>query len=335
MPNSSRHGVEALGPESSASPWEARSPLPCVSIAPHLDLSPLLYRQDILRDKEQHAQSRAEAAKELRRTSSPQERNELYRFIEKHRDDELALETQLCGHFVPQHGPEQFLGTRALLSTPLFCVRARSHARVPNITLPLGETSEARPLEYRGPELRQSDARVYLALLHMLRDLRLGTPARFHAKDLCPLLFGRYDGDARRQLREHIYRLQRGLMVFPEFSIQLVLQFDYPKVGAWTVALDPRLVELFHASPRVWMDLRSRLDLPDGLASWLYGYVQCQARLIPTPIQTLIQRCGSDATFKTFNELLRAALRVLADMEVIDRGWFIVRQEVHWRKTRR
>ena len=124
-------------------------------------------------------------------------------------------------------------------------------------------------------------------------------------------------------------------MVFPDFSVQLVLQFDYPASGAWTVALDPRIVQLFRASPGVWMDLRSRLDLPDGLASWLYGYVQSQTRLIPTPLQTLIHRCGSEANFKTFTKRMHAALKVLAEMGVIDNGWFIARQEVHWRKSRR
>lgn len=323
------------GNDSSEPSWESRSPLPPVCVAPHEDLGAFLYRHDMLRDKEEHALSRAGAARELRGVRTPEERNEIHRFIDTQLDHERALELQLSEHFLPQHGPEQFLGTRALFSSPLFSVRARSHARTLHVTLPLGDTPEAKPVEYRGPELRQSDARVYLSLLHMLRDLRLGTVARFHAKDLCPVLFGRYDGDARRQLRENIYRLQRGLMVFPDFSVQLVLQFDYPASGAWTVALDPRILQLFRASPGVWMDLRSRLDLPDGLASWLYGYVQSQKRLIPIPLQTLIKLCGSEATFKTFTKRMQAALRVLSDMNIIDHGWFIARQEVHWRKSRR
>lgn len=330
------HGAAVSpGKEAAASPWEDRSPLPQVLVAPDKDLGMFLYRQDMLRDKEQHARNRTDAAKELRGLRSHEERNAIYRFIETQLDHENYIKHQLCENFLPQHGPQQLLGTRNLFSTPLFSVRARSDARAPHITLALGETQDGKPLDYRGPELRQSDARVYLALLHMLRDLRLGTVARFHAKDLCPVLFGRYDGDARRQLREHIYRLQQGLMIFQDFSVQLVLQFDYPASGAWSVALDPRIVQLFQVSPAVWMDLRSRLELPDGLASWLYGYVQSQARLIPTPLQTLIHRCGSEANFKTFTKRMRAALKVLAEMGIIDGGWFIARQEVHWRKSRR
>lgn len=188
------------------------------------------------------------------------------------------------------------------------------------------------PVRYEGPELRQSDARVFLALVHMLRDIRCGVCASFQAGELCQALFGRYDGDSRRQLRESIQRLQRGLLVFSSFSVQMLQRFDFPSRGPWSVALDPQVAALFDHTPKVWLQLQQRLALPDGLTTWLYAYVESQRRLIPMQLDTLRALCGAESSGRAFANRLRVALRHLAEAGLIDVGWSLRGDQLRWRK---
>lgn len=310
------------------------SPLPEVEFADYEAAHKSLLRRELLEQKELHRAARNDASKDLKKRPSADQRNDIYRFIERQVEEENLIESRLQDHFVPQHGLRQFLGTQALLRSPLFRVRSKSHPRAEHLELTVDATPSGSPIpyQYRGPELRQSDARVFLALLHMLRDLWAGTRASFEARELCTALFGRYDGDSRRQLREHIYRLQRGLLVFERFSVQLVQTFLYPARGPWTVALDESIVQLFRVSPEVWLDIENRLALPDGLASWLYGYIESQTKLIPMELPKLIALCGSQATIKTFAEEMRDALALLSARKFIDSGWYLRQNKVHWRK---
>ena len=187
-------------------------------------------------------------------------------------------------------------------------------------------------IRYVGPELRQSDGLVFLALVHMLRDVQVGTAVSLQPEAVCLALFGRYDGNSRRQLREHIQRLQQGLLIFETFSVQMCLRFDYPKTGRWTVALDRHITELFRLSPTTWFALRDRLSLPDGLATWLYAFVSSHTRLIPMKLERLRELCGSDAGEKAFGNRLREALKLLAAHGVVDTGWSVGHGEVRWRK---
>lgn len=333
MADSSKPPVAAPPPPIPAEPV---SPLPVVELADHEAARHRLLRRELLQDKQSHRAARKDASKDLKKRPPADERNAINRFIERHVEEEHLIESRLKDHFVPQHGLRQFLGTHALMRSPLFRVSSKSHPRAEHLELTIDATPSGSPIQYqyRGPELRQSDARVFLALLHMLRDLWAGTRANLEVGKVCTALFGRYDGGSRRQLCEHIHRLQRGLLVFERFSVQLVQTFLYPARGPWTVALDESIVQLFRVSPEVWLDIEPRLALPDGLASWLYGYVQSQTKLIPQKLSDLIVLCGSQATTKTFAEGMREALPLLSARGVIDTGWYLRHDKVHWRKPR-
>lgn len=309
-----------------------RSPLPEPSLTGATDLTTHAVRRDVLAAKHALTAQRTELGEEYKHSKLSTERGRLQSAMQDAYNQALGIEQTLQEQFLPQHGTQQFLGTRALFVSPLFPVRSRSSTRAQHVELSLGGPKAPQAMRYRGPELRQSDALVFLALVHMLRDLRPGTRASFAAMEVCKTLYGRYDGDTRRQLREHIYRLQRGLLVFETFSVQLVLQFDYPARGPWTVALDPRIVQLFQTSSVVWLDIRRRLALPDGLASWLYGFVASQTNLIPWNLKTLKALCGSEASDKVFAESLRSALGELSRQNIIDSGWSVRGKQVRWRK---
>ena len=309
-----------------------------VSVLPEVSLEhtdpgePSRTRRGVLESKRFHESQRAQAFTEYRGLSGGDDKTALHQEIRWHAAQAENFERHLSDRFVPQHGPEQFLSPRAFFVSPLFRVRSKTQPREKHVDLELPATHGKAVIRYVGPELRQSDGLVFLALVHMLRDVQVGTAVSLQPEAVCTALFGRYDGNSRRQLREHIQRLQQGLLIFETFSVQMCLRFDYPKTGRWTVALDRHITELFRLSPAAWFALRDRLALPDGLATWLYTFVSSQTRLIPMKLSTLSQLCGSDAGEKAFSNRMREAMKHLATCGVVDTGWSVGHGEVRWRK---
>ena len=289
-------------------------------------------RRGVLQSKRDLEAGRSKTFAQTRGQHTPEEKNALYQEIRWYADKAEVLERHLNEHFLPQHGPEQLLSPRAFFVSPLFRVRSKTRLREKHVEMSLPTSHGTAVIRYAGPELRQSDGLVFLALVHMLRDVQVGTAVSLQPEAVCLALFGRYDGNSRRQLREHIQRLQQGLLIFETFSVQMCLRFDYPKTGRWTVALDRHITELFRLSPTTWFALRDRLSLPDGLATWLYAFVSSHTRLIPTKLERLRELCGSDAGEKAFGNRLREALKLLAAHGVVDTGWSVGHGEVRWRK---
>lgn len=289
-------------------------------------------RQGVIDTKRSLESLRQMTFKETKGVLAGAEKNALYAEIRGYAEEAARLERHLEEDFVPIHGPGQFLSPRAFFVSPLFRVRNRNELRQKHLELELPAALGKLPIRYSGPELRQSDGLVFLALIHMLRDVRAGAAVSLHPEAVCMALFKRYDGNARRQLREHIQRLQQGLLIFDTFSVQLCQRFDYPKTGPWTVGLDKHITKLFAISPAVWLELEGRLSLPEGLATWLFSFVASQTRLIPMPLTTLKALCGSQATDKAFSNRMRDALKQLAQRGVIDTGWSAGNGQVRWRK---
>lgn len=292
-----------------------------------------LTRLGLIEQKRECEIARADASSSLRRRNIPgSEKSELYGRLQACRDEEIRLEELLQTRLLPQHGPSQFIGPRAFLRSSLFRVAGKQCVRADSTSLVLVQHPH---VVYRGPELRQSDGLVFIALLHIARDVLMGTPVSFLPESVCRTVFGRYDGNSRRQLLEHIQRLQSGVVVFERFSVQLCLRFDYPSRGRWTVALDPDLLALFEDHAHVWLDVETRTQLPAGLATWLYGYIRSQTRLIPTRLDVLREASGSDASPKAFMNGMRLALKELVNRGVIESGWILGDGTIRWMKGRR
>lgn len=290
-------------------------------------------RKGVIQRKRRLEERRADAFSETRGMRASPQKNALYKEIQDCKEEEHLLESHLIERFVPQHSATQFLSPRVFFVSPLFRVRSKAIEREKHVELELPASYGNKPIRYRGPELRQSDGLVFLALLHMMRDVQVGTAVSLQPDIVCKALFGRYDGNSRKQLREHVQRLQQGLMILERCSVQLCLRFDYPKTGRWTVSLDPQIVELFRVSPEVWLKMQPRLALPDGLATWLYGFIESQTRLIPMQLSTLRTLCGSEASDKSFSNRFRDALNILAATKIISPGWSISDGSVRWMKV--
>jgi hypothetical protein len=321
--------VAPIAPDEPATPQR----LPGVMVECEDPSESRLIRRGVINTKKMLARQRGLLFDETRGMKQSPEKNALYKAIQDCKADEDLLEQHLQTRFVPGHGAEQMLSPRVFFVSPLFRVRRSSDERLDHIRFDLPTLTGRPRIHYEGPELGQSDSRVFLALLNMMRDVQVGTAVTLYPAHLCAALYGRYDGPARRMLFEHIRRLQHAVIVLDNFSVQLCGRFDYPRKGPWTVGLDRQLTELFLASPEVWLRLETRLSLPEGLATWLYAYIESQTRLIPMSLLTLQTLCGSKAGPKAFINRMRDALSHLSDADVIDTGWSIKTGTVYWMKA--
>lgn len=291
-------------------------------------------RSTLLQRKAEHRAEREVASRQLRseRPNSDTHRR-LFRVIQDAVVEENSLEQKLETQFIPQHGGGQLISPRSFFVSPLFRVSSKTVERATAVTVEMMSERQGTVLKYTGPELRQSDALVFMALLNLARDAQVGCLVHFSAEDMCRATFGRYDGKSRTLLKEHIQRLQRGLVEFGNFSVQLCLRFHFPSRGLWSAALDPDIVLLFKNSMSVWVDFGRRRALPEGLTSWLYGFVESQSKLIPMPQDKLQQLCGSESEPESFARMLRRSLNELESAGVIDTGWSVARGQVRWRKA--
>lgn len=240
-------------------------------------------------------------------------------------------EAKKAADLLPGHGDDQLLGIQSLLCTPLFGIAHRG-SRERHVVRPL-RTQGDNGLIYEGPELRQDDGLVFMSLLNVAQDYVPGQLVAFDPQMFCEAVVGTYGGSARSRLRQTIGRLQKGLLVAPEFQVQLVGRFNCPNKGDWSVSLDSDVLQLFAGAQDVWLGRELRTRLPSGLATWLYGYIRSQTRLIPLPIEYIQKLCGSVASPKNFRDTLRDALEALTDAEVVKAEWRLSRQgRVHWLK---
>jgi len=273
------------------------------------------------------------AASESRdaKNGSPESKR-LWDEVASMRLDVDLLKNFLRENFIHLHSNLQLLGFRELFTWPLFNARNKKWPRQEFIKLYL-KLIDGTDVIYEGPELRQEDGLVFMSLLNIARDVRVGKAVGITPKDICISLWGYYSGPARNKLWKIISRLQGGILRFPDFRVQLVQRFDFPKGGEWFVELDKDIVKMLTKNTVVWLDLEDRLSLSSGLASWLYAYIRSQSTLIPTKVERLRQLCGSEGALDGFRESLRNAMDVLAGAQHVDVGWSIDKHDqLRWRK---
>ena len=268
--------------------------------------------------------------KEIKKEMEPGD-SRAYKELQAQLDQQFKLEDTLSNEFIPNHSKNQLISPKTFFVSPLFRVSSKKSLRAKTIELDFLDKEGSRIFKYSGPELRQSDGLVFMALLNLVKDIKIGERVSFEVESFCKQIFGRYDGPARAQLKQHIQRLQKGLIELDQFSVQLCLRFDFPSKGNWTVALDKDILVLFKKSSLIWLDFEKRKSLPEGLATWLYAFIESQVSLIPVPVCKLKELCGSDATDDSFLKTLKISLKNLEDKNIIDNKWFVKNGILHWK----
>ena len=173
--------------------------------------SPLLIRSRILEQKQVVRARRYECRNLLNRKTTPEEeKSKLLTAVSDCLLEETRLEEILESEFFPQHGPHQLISPRLFFETPLFRVASRSAIRKKECELTIAMDDKEGSIIYSGPELRQEDGLIFMALVNSVRDIRLGSVAQFVPADLCRAIFNHYDGRARVRLKNYILNLLKG-----------------------------------------------------------------------------------------------------------------------------
>ncbi len=267
-----------------------------------------------------------------RATSNSPELESLWKEQLFHEDKRDVQDDYIRNNFVPQHSKGQFGGTQDLFVSPLFNVCNKRQERHQFITVSVPMPGEPGAT-YEGPELRQDDALVFMSLINIARDVRVGKGISFFPQELIDAIWGHYNGESRLRLHNSISRLQKGILSFNTFKVQLIQRFDFPRKGPWTVGLDPDIVRVFNDSRFVWLDIEQRLSMPDGLPSWLYAYIRSQTKLLPTKVAQLQKLCGSTGKLHGFRKTLWNAMELLVDAQLVCRGWSIDKHDMlQWKK---
>lgn len=175
--------------------------------------------------------------------------------------------------------------------------------------------------EYEGPELRQAEAAVFAVLTHELAGKGTEHPLDLDPEDVIAALGWSNSSHSHKKLVECLDRLTGAkLRAFNEagewmWSTGLVQSAKRLDDGRLRV----RMGEELRAEAWRFFSSTTHLNtailraLPEGLASWLYGYIASNDCRVPFDLEDLRAFSGSATTDTSeWGKQVRAALKALA-----------------------
>lgn len=206
-----------------------------------------------------------------------------------------------------------------ILRSALFNARNRKNPRAMMKSEPVAVIGEGR-ISYRGEELRQDDETVWLQLVHLARQHVAGQLVEFTAYSFCKDIEWSINSKSYDRLKECLRRMQAtGLDVYSQrlekgVSLSMIPFFEYEDsdqkaLPRWRVRIAPELVVLFGDNYFTRIEWAQRLSLPDGLATWLHGYLASHKVPHPIRIETIAKGAGLTETDKpALRRLIKTAL---------------------------
>jgi TrfA protein len=196
---------------------------------------------------------------------------------------------------------------------------------------------------YTGEELRQDDETVWLQLIQIAKSQPIGEIVQFTARSFILAIGWPVKSQSYGRLRDCLTRMQAtSLQVIAKrldstgndgddgkaLSMIPVFEWRDPRTRTalkqYKVQLAPQLVELYGAKGYFTrVEWEQRLDLPDGLATWLHGYFATHDTPFPIKLNTIKAGAGL-TTDKQFHlrELVKAALDELKRVKFL-KDWKI------------
>lgn len=197
-----------------------------------------------------------------------------------------------------------------ILRSALFTARNRRTAREVCKAKQIAILGEGR-ISYTGEELRQDDESVWLQLLHLARGQAIGEPVEFTPYSFCKSIGWALKGQSYARLRDSLTRMQAtGLSIHSKrlaeagVSLSMIPAFTWRDEGTgeslarWRVRLAPELVELFGDVAFSHLEWEQRKALPDGLATWLHGYLASHREPYPVKLEAIQRGAGLATTSK-------------------------------------
>jgi hypothetical protein len=185
-------------------------------------------------------------------------------------------------------------------------------------------------ITYTGEELRQDDETVWLQLVHEAKEQPLGKLIEFTPYSMCKKIGWSISGQSYKRLREVLTRLQAtALAIYSKrlgqgVSLSMVPFFAWQddasgeSLARWQVRIAPELVLLFADVQFTRLEWVQRLALPDGLATWLHGYLASHRNPYPIKIDTIRVGAGlADATKSDIKKTVKNALNALVSVRFL------------------
>jgi hypothetical protein len=227
-----------------------------------------------------------------------------------------------------------------IIRSALFNARNRNQKREYLRSIEIAVIGGGR-ITYRGEELRQDDAAVWMHLIHLAKTTPIGELVTFTPYSFCKAIGWSICNASYQRLRESLRRMQATALevrsqridgVWGGESMSMIPYFKWKEgdetLAKYEVKLAPQLVELFgdvHYTRIVW---EQRLALPDGLATWLHTYFASHRKPHPVHIDTIMHGAGMNVIKKEMTRILKKALAQLAEIGFLA-SWEITGDFVH------
>lgn len=237
----------------------------------------------------------------------------------------------------PEHLPEWSKDYRgfpnALARSALFTV-AREGTRKQFKDESIASSREIS-LVYTGEELRQDDEDVFLQVLHLAKEQRLGENITFSANSMIEALgrtsnaasYERLNSSLKRmtgmllQLAVHLpdgSYVRYGGSLISEFIVREKIDEDDNSVQYWIVSLQKTIVKLFDPQAFSLIHWPTRKTL-SPTTKWLHSYYSTHKKPFPVKVETLRRAMASESkATRTFRSSIKDSLNVL-----VENGFFL------------
>lgn len=191
---------------------------------------------------------------------------------------------------------------------------------------------------YTGEELRQDDETVWLQLIQLAKTQPVGSTVHFKARAFVKAIGWPIKSDSYKRLRGCLTRMQAtSLKVIAKRlgeqsgkAISMIPSFEWQDketqqtLTEYEVVLAPALVSLFGGKGYFTrVEWAQRLSLPDGLATWLHGYLASHAEPHPIKLETI--RSGAGLATEQLYHLRELVIKALDELKRVKflKSWTI------------
>jgi hypothetical protein len=181
---------------------------------------------------------------------------------------------------------------------------------------------------YKGEELLQDDLSVWMSLINMAREKRIGDAIFFSGYELVKDLGWRMHSDSYNRAKESISRLKANELKIQVktgesgYAGSLIREYAWaaesPDGGAkWMVRFEPMIAELFREDNVTFIEWeqRKKIGTRATLTLWLHAYYMSHRDPFPITIQKLHELSKSEEKhLKSFKVRVRRSLETLLEI---------------------
>ncbi len=231
-----------------------------------------------------------------------------------------------------------------IVRSALFTARNRRQPRIHHKkAAEIAVIGEGR-ITYKGEELRQDDETVWLQLIHLAKEYSLGQLVEFTPYSFCKAVGWPIGKASYERLRACLDRMQATALAVYSNRLKEGVSLSMIPVFAWQdedkqtlkkyrVQVAPQLVELFGDLHYTQLEWAQRLDLPDGIATWLHGYYASHREPYPIKLDTIKTGAGmTTVSASRVRQLIEQALTALKEVKFLS-TFEIVGELVHVKRA--